>query len=472
MKQDWVRFYQSGFSVFYRLIDSALIFGLWLLCCWLFMHEINQGCFIAGLLATGFFTYIAESMQLYRSWRSGSFSQMMLLTASTWFLVCVLLLGIAFVVKVTEDFSRLAVGYWFTFTLLVLCGWRYVLRVVLRYCRTHDFNTRTAAILGVTESGLRLAADQAKNPHYGIRVIGFYDDRVERREEFSNDYLLASGELPQFGSSADLVDRAKRGEIDIVYIAMPMKAQERISSVLKALSDTTATVHLVPDFFVYNLLHSRWHQVGDTMLLSVHDTPIEGFGGWMKRMEDLLISSLILLLISPLLLLIAAAIKLTSRGPVLFKQTRYGLAGEAINVWKFRSMTVQENGGKVTQATRHDTRITPFGRFLRRTSLDELPQFINVLQGHMSIVGPRPHAVAHNEAYRSVIDGYMLRHKVKPGITGWAQINGWRGETDTVDKMVKRIEFDLQYIRNWSLWLDMKIIAQTVVKGFVNKNAY
>ncbi|UTW46166.1 undecaprenyl-phosphate glucose phosphotransferase [bacterium SCSIO 12696] len=472
MKQDWIRFYQSGFSVFYRLIDSALIFGIWLICCKIFMQEISQSCFIAGLLATGFFTYIAESMQLYRSWRSGSFRQMITLTATSWILVCVLLLGIGFAIKVTENFSRLAVGYWFSTTLVILCTWRYVLRVVLRYCRAHDFNTRTAAILGLTESGLRLAADQAKNPHYGIRVTGFYDDRITKRDISESDYVLANGELPRFGSSAELVERAKRGEIDIVYIALPMKAQERIAGVLKALSDTTATVHLVPDFFVYNLLHSRWHQVGDTMLLSIHDTPIEGFGGWMKRMEDLIISSAILILISPLLALIATAIKVTSPGPVLFKQTRYGLAGEAINVWKFRSMRVQENGDKVVQATRHDTRITPLGRLLRRTSLDELPQFINVLQGHMSIVGPRPHAVAHNEAYRSVIDGYMLRHKVKPGITGWAQINGWRGETDTVEKMVKRIEFDLQYIRNWSLWLDMKIIAQTVVKGFVGKNAY
>ena len=472
MQQGWARFYQSGFSVIYRMIDSALIFGIWFLCCYLFGQEINQSCFIVGLLAAGLFTYIAESVQLYRSWRSGSFRHQVTLTATSWIGVGVLLLGLAFAIKVTEDFSRLAVGFWFTIALAALCGWRLVLRVFLRYCRVHDFNIRTAAILGLTESGLRLAKDQAKNPHYGIRVVGFYDDRITKRDISEHDIVQVNNELPRFGTSKELVERARRGEIDIVYIALPMKAQDRIASILKQLSDTTATVHLVPDFFVYNLLHSRWHQVGDSFLLSVHDTPIEGFGGWLKRLEDLVISSAILLLISPLLLLIAAAVKITSRGPVLFKQTRYGLDGSPINVWKFRSMRVQENGDKVVQATRNDTRITPLGRFLRRTSLDELPQFINVLQGHMSIVGPRPHAVAHNEAYRSVVDGYMLRHKVKPGITGWAQINGWRGETDTVDKMIKRIEFDLQYIRNWSLWLDMKIIAQTVFKGFIGKNAY
>ena len=172
------------------------------------------------------------------------------------------------------------------------------------------------------------------------------------------------------------------------------------------------------------------------------------------------------------MLFIAAGIKLTSKGPVLFKQRRYGLRGEEIEVWKFRSMTVMENSDVVVQATKSDVRITPFGGFLRRTSLDELPQFFNVLGGSMSIVGPRPHAVAHNEEYRSQVQFYMLRHKVKPGITGWAQINGWRGETDTLYKMEKRVEFDLQYIKHWSVWFDIKIIFMTIFKGFVNKNAY
>ncbi|SDX51503.1 putative colanic acid biosysnthesis UDP-glucose lipid carrier transferase [Pseudomonas syringae] len=192
----------------------------------------------------------------------------------------------------------------------------------------------------------------------------------------------------------------------------------------------------------------------------------------MKRAEDIVLSSLILLLIALPLLLIAIAIKLTSPGPVLFRQRRYGLDGRSIMVWKFRSMSVQENGDVVHQATRNDARVTPLGGFLRRTSLDELPQFFNVLYGDMSIVGPRPHAVAHNEQYRKQVSGYMLRHKVKPGITGWAQINGWRGETDTLDKMRMRIEFDLEYIERWSIWLDLKIILLTLFKGFLNKNAF
>jgi putative colanic acid biosynthesis UDP-glucose lipid carrier transferase len=207
-------------------------------------------------------------------------------------------------------------------------------------------------------------------------------------------------------------------------------------------------------------------------VVSVYESPFYGIDGWVKRAEDVVIGSLIMVLIAPFLLLIGLGIKLTSPGPVLFKQRRYGLKGEIVEVWKFRSMSVCDDGATVVQAQKNDARVTRFGAFLRRTSLDELPQFINVLQGQMSIVGPRPHAVAHNEQYRRLIHGYMLRHKVKPGITGWAQINGWRGETDTLDKMQGRVDCDLAYVRNWSLWLDIKIIFMTILKGFVGRNVY
>jgi putative colanic acid biosynthesis UDP-glucose lipid carrier transferase len=207
-------------------------------------------------------------------------------------------------------------------------------------------------------------------------------------------------------------------------------------------------------------------------VVSIFESPFYGLDGWVKRAEDIILGSMILLLISPLMLVIAFAIKFTSSGPILFRQRRYGLNGAVVQVWKFRSMTVCEDGEHIPQAKKMDMRITPLGAFLRRTSLDELPQFFNVLQGRMSIVGPRPHAVAHNEQYRKLIRGYMLRHKVKPGITGWAQVNGWRGETETLDKMQKRIECDMEYIQNWSLGLDIKIIILTVFKGFTGKSAF
>jgi putative colanic acid biosynthesis UDP-glucose lipid carrier transferase len=220
------------------------------------------------------------------------------------------------------------------------------------------------------------------------------------------------------------------------------------------------------------MLNARSREIGGLPVVSVYDTPFDSFDALIKRLEDVVLSSIILCLIAVPMLFIAAAVKCTSQGPVIFKQRRYGINGEEIMVWKFRSMTTCDNGDVVVQATKGDLRITKLGAFLRKTSLDELPQFINVLQGKMSIVGPRPHAVAHNELYRDKISGYMQRHLVKPGITGWAQINGWRGETDTIEKMQKRIEFDLFYIRNWSVWIDVKIVFLTVIREFKNKNAY
>ena len=255
-------------------------------------------------------------------------------------------------------------------------------------------------------------------------------------------------------------------------IAMQMCDGARVKKLVHQLADTTCSVLLIPDVFTFNILHSRLEEMNGVPVVPLYDTPLSGVNRLLKRAEDIVLATLILLLISPVLCCIALAVKLSSPGPVIFRQTRYGMDGKPIKVWKFRSMKVMENDKVVTQATQNDPRVTKVGNFLRRTSLDELPQFINVLTGGMSIVGPRPHAVAHNEQYRQLIEGYMLRHKVKPGITGWAQINGWRGETDTLEKMEKRVEFDLEYIREWSVWFDIKIVFLTVFKGFVNKAAY
>ena len=244
-----------------------------------------------------------------------------------------------------------------------------------------------------------------------------------------------------------------------------------MKELIKALTDTTCLVILIPDVFTFNILQSRTEEVNGIPVVPIFETPLNGINMVLKRLEDIILSLVILTLISPILLIISLCVKLTSHGPVIFKQTRYGMDGKPIKVWKFRTMVVMENDN-VTQATKNDVRVTKVGRFLRRTSLDELPQFFNVLFGGMSIVGPRPHAVIHNEQYRSLIEGYMLRHKVKPGITGWAQINGWRGETDTLEKMEKRVEYDLEYIRECSIWLDIRIIFLTIFKGFIGKTAY
>ncbi|MCA1931510.1 undecaprenyl-phosphate glucose phosphotransferase, partial [Rheinheimera sp.] len=274
------------------------------------------------------------------------------------------------------------------------------------------------------------------------------------------------------GKINECVELAREGEFDKLYITLPLSADKRIAEIIQRLGDTTVDVHIVPDLLLYNLMHARLGNIGSVETLSVFESPYYGARDWLKRSFDIVVSSIALVLLAVPMLVIAAAIKLTSRGPVLFKQDRYGLDGKPIKVYKFRSMTVQDNGSTVVQATKNDARVTPLGAVLRRTSLDELPQFINVLKGDMSVVGPRPHAVAHNEQYRKLVAFYMLRHKVKPGITGWAQINGWRGETDSLEKMEKRIEYDLNYIKNWSLWWDAKIVFLTFFRGFTGKNVY
>ena len=274
------------------------------------------------------------------------------------------------------------------------------------------------------------------------------------------------------GGLDTLVDLARNGTVDIVLLTLPMRAESRIRYVLDRLSDSTVSVYIVPDFFVFELLHSRWTSVGGLPAVSVFENPLYGVDGVMKRVVDVALAIAALVMAVIPMTLIALCIKLTSRGPVFFRQRRYGLDGREIKVWKFRSMKVCDDGPSVKQATKGDARITPLGAILRKTSLDELPQLFNVLDGSMSLVGPRPHASAHNEHYRGQIRGYMLRHKVKPGITGLAQVSGCRGETDTIDKMERRIEWDHRYIRTWSLWLDIKILAKTLLVAWRQPEAF
>jgi putative colanic acid biosynthesis UDP-glucose lipid carrier transferase len=274
------------------------------------------------------------------------------------------------------------------------------------------------------------------------------------------------------GTSDDLVRLCRQGSIDVVYVALPLRAEVRTAGVLNALSDTTVTVYMVADFLYYSLLRAQWSQVGGIPVVSLHNSPFEGVVAWVKRLEDLVIGGMIVLLALIPMAAIAVAIKVSSPGPIFFRQWRYGLCGKKIRILKFRTMNVCEDGPLVRQAAKNDSRITGIGRFLRRTSLDEFPQFFQVLTGEISLVGPRPHAVAHNEQYRSLIHGYMLRHIVKPGITGWAQVNGWRGETAELEKMEQRVRHDLEYIRNWNLLLDLKIILLTIFGNKKSRNAY
>jgi putative colanic acid biosynthesis UDP-glucose lipid carrier transferase len=387
-------------------------------------------------------------------------------------LVCLLLaicfagmISVLFLFKVSESFSRVVIVGWYGGSAVLMLSWRLVQRIIRKVQLQHGVNLQRVAIVGLTPRGIQLYEEMKAQPELGFQCIGFFDDREMDRfpAEYRNMLL---------GNVNESVMTAQSGVISRLYIALPLHADKRIQQIVQQLGDTTLNVYLVPDFLLMSMMHGRMSTVGDIDTISVFESPHYGVQNYVKRTFDIGFSLLALLLLMPLMLLIALAIKITSDGPALFVQERYGLDGKKIGVYKFRSMKVMENSGNVVQASRNDPRVTRLGRILRRTSLDELPQFLNVLFGHMSVVGPRPHAVAHNEQYRSQVSFYMLRHKVKPGITGWAQVNGWRGETDTLEKMEKRVEYDLYYIRNWSLWFDIKIIFKTVFKGFSGQHVY
>ncbi|HEU4581233.1 MAG TPA: undecaprenyl-phosphate glucose phosphotransferase [Polyangiaceae bacterium] len=422
---------------------------------------------LASVMAIVTFQVVAEAQSLYRSWQGVPARREVFTTLVAWFTSIPVLLFLAFVTKTSEIYSRAISLIWFFGAACALVAWRLAMRAIVYELRKRGGFTRSVAIAGATEIALSLAKNMVAEPYSGLRLIGFYDDRnSDRRLAVPEEYGGVIGDLNQ------LVTDAREGKIDIVYISLPMRAESRINALVRKLGDTTVSAYVIADFFVFDLLHAQWTAVGDIPAVSILDTPFHGLGGWVKRLEDLVVGSLILLLIAIPMLIVAIAIKITSPGPVLFRQKRYGLNGKEIRVLKFRSMRVMEDGPTVKQATKDDPRVTPIGKIIRRTSIDELPQFLQVLTGEMSIVGPRPHAVAHNELYRSKIQGYMLRHKVKPGITGWAQVNGWRGETDTYEKMQKRVEHDLDYIRNWNLFLDIRIIWLTVFGSKTNQNVY
>ncbi|MFQ3196460.1 MAG: putative colanic acid biosynthesis UDP-glucose lipid carrier transferase [Paraglaciecola sp.] len=456
---------QSSFSTLYRLVDMMVVTLAY------FLVLLYQGASIGVanllLLLVSIISYMlcAEAVELYRSWRTASHTLMIKLVLVAWGIAALVTTTFIYIFPLAADSTSLVILSWLALCYPLLVGWRITFRQILFSFRKKGNNTRRAIIIGATQSGYNLANQIIANDQLGIIFGGTFDDRNENRlpHEFKNQIM---------GNMEAAVKMAREGKVDYIYIAMPMSAEKRITEILNMCSDTTATVYIIPNFFMYNLLNARWQNVGSIQTLSVFDTPFQGAGNIVKRLEDIVVSSAILTMIAIPMLFIALAVKITSKGPIIFKQNRYGLDGKEIKIYKFRSMTAQDNGKKVQQATKNDIRITPLGAFLRRTSLDELPQFINVLQGRMSVVGPRPHAVAHNEEYRKLVERYMLRHKVRPGITGWAQINGFRGETETINKMIKRVEYDLDYIHRWSVWMDIRIILSTITRGFTDKNAY
>ncbi|MDD1621256.1 MAG: undecaprenyl-phosphate glucose phosphotransferase [Methylococcaceae bacterium] len=450
-----------------RAVDSVLIFTALVVSLRIYETPLGPEYTLLCLISIILFSIFAENQEIYHGWRGAPMFDEAVRILMSWLATFVLIVSGLYISQSTFEYSKLVIELWLPLAPLAIILLHTTRRGILSFLRSHGLNTRSYAILGANSLGQRLKIALSEMPWLGYRFAGFYDDRIERKEERIDDRAQ-----PIVGNFKDLLSQAQSGEIDHIYITLPLRAEKRINQLIQELADSTVSVNIVPDFFTFNLIQSKWSNVQGIPVVSVFDTPFTALDGMAKRIEDLVLCAIILPIIAIPMLIIAIAIKLTSPGPVIFKQQRYGIKGEPIEVWKFRSMTVCENGDTIKQATANDSRVTPLGAFLRRTSLDELPQFLNVLRGTMSVVGPRPHAVAHNEYYRKQIQGYMLRHKVKPGITGQAQINGCRGETDTIDKMQARIHHDLEYLRQWSLWLDLKIVFMTIIKGFVSKQAY
>jgi len=467
-RQGKIRQYDTKINAIARLADSAIIFLTFVSIVDILAVDWMPLYLPVVLIAMVLFNFFAESQDAYRSWRGTGIRAEISAVLFSWVMTVVSLILADWLVFETDIYYATLMQTWLVVVPIQLIAWHAVVRVMLSYFRSKGHNSRQVAIVGATPLGNRLRQAFQDMDWSGLKFVGYYDDRAD----VSGDRRLDGEGVNIVGGTEQLISDCKSGAVDTVYITISMSAEKRIKTLTEKLADSTASVYFVPDLFTFNLLNSRWVDYQGITAVSIYETPFAGLDSLLKRMEDIVLSTIILTLITPIMLIVAFAIKLTSPGPVLFKQTRYGADGDEIKVWKFRSMTTQDNGEHIQQATKGDPRITPFGAFMRKTSLDELPQFFNALSGSMSIVGPRPHAVAHNEEYREKIQGYMLRHKVKPGITGLAQINGFRGETDTLDKMEGRLHYDLKYIQTWSIGLDLKIIFLTIFKGFVNKNAY
>ncbi|MDE2179189.1 MAG: undecaprenyl-phosphate glucose phosphotransferase, partial [Xanthomonadaceae bacterium] len=451
----WTK-YSALLDVVLRLGDLGIGALAALLAYWArFGLQAPAGIYRDALILAPLLTLLVfPAFGLYRSWRSDRVVREVATLAAAWATVVLACVALAYLLKIGEQVSRL----WFVAWLGA--GWglfalhRRVSRGILGALRARGLDQRRVLIVGATASARAIADTFRAQPWMGFAAVGViataWDDR-------------ALDDLPRLGTVDDLAALVERHAVQQVWIALPLRAEALIRDVLARLDPCTAEVKLVPDLVDYRLLRHSAENVGGLMALTLSGTPLKGHAHLLKSLFDRVFAATILLLLAPLLALIALAVKLGSRGPVLYRQQRHGLDGQVIEVLKFRTMRLHEEpAGQVLQATPGDPRVTALGRVLRRTSLDELPQFWNVLKGEMSVVGPRPHAAEHNHDYGRKLQGYMQRHRVKPGLTGLAQINGFRGPTETLDKMAQRVELDIDYIERWSLWLDLKIILMTL----------
>ncbi len=382
-----------------------------------------------------------------------------------WSVLLAFLLILGYATGLANSYARQVVVPWALISPALVLVVLIMLQWMMRQAVLAPENRRSAVIVGCNETTRSLAHRLIDHPELCMRVVGLFDDR-------GPDRLGELGPLRLQGKLTELTEYVRLNKIDVIFIGLPIRHIQRVKDLLDELRDSTASIYYVPDLFVFDMIQSRTMNFMGVPVVAMCETPFYGYRSILKRLTDLALTSLILVFALVPMLVVAALVKLTSPGPAIFAQRRYGLDGKEIIVYKFRTMRVTEDGNDVQQARKHDPRVTPLGAVLRKYSIDELPQLLNVLQGRMSLVGPRPHAVAHNEQYRRLIKGYMIRHKVRPGITGLAQVNGCRGETSELSQMEARVNYDLEYLRHWSPTLDLKILILTMIRTIWKPDAY
>ncbi len=440
-----------------QLIDGGIMFATLYFTVYFLGDNWRLEYIVIALAYVLIFEVSTSFFHMYRSWRVVRLRYELAYLVVFWFLSSASVIFLIYAFNDSLGVQSRTVMIWLALSLLSVAITRIAMRITLRYARAFGYDTRNVAFVGATDIAVKLRGTFESHPWMGMSVVGVYDDRIS-----GDDRGSARVELDPTGDTNDLNVLARDGSIDIVYICLPMAAEKRIGDLINAFSDTTVSISYCPSFLSFDLMNARWDDVFGQPVFSVAESPFSGYRGLLKRLEDLILICIFMPFVTLLMLPISIAVALTSPGPIFYKQSRCGLGGERFLMWKFRTMFASDRDQEFLQATKNDPRITPVGKFLRATSLDELPQFINVLRGDMSFIGPRPHPDVVNDDQRGEIHRYMMRHKVRPGITGLAQVSGFRGETDTPDKMEGRIACDLEYIRKWSLWLDIRILFRTV----------
>jgi len=413
------------------------------------------------------------ALGIYQSWRGKPLYDLLSRVTGGWLMVEVTGVLISFSVHRSDSLSRLWLVYWAGATIVLLVVTKIIVYSILRGLRREGFNQRAVAIVGGAPYGRYLIEQMRGRPEAGFTPVVVFDEGATTNQYEDPDTADAIDGVPVEREYRRLIELVRQRAIRELWLALPISQEKAIHRFVSDLRNDFVNIRFIPDVGSLTLFNQPMVELLGVPAINLAASPITDLRVLPKRVFDRLFAFGALTALAPLMLAIAVLVKLSSPGPVLFRQKRKGIDGREFEIFKFRSMKLhKEEAGRITQATRRDPRITAVGAFLRRTSLDELPQFINVLRGEMSVVGPRPHALEHDDIYKDLVKGYMHRYRIKPGITGWAQINGFRGETDRIEKMMGRVKLDLYYMQHWTFWLDIKIVVLTLWKGFAGSNAY